>query len=1136
MAAVHGAGMRETLVVEVSDRGSESHVGQLRLYTVLAWSSVKNLKLRLHEETGVHLNRMRLYFGNTELRDDARMNELVGGCMSATATPLTTPRTTPSARDGGVHVATFLPALAETPLSGARDFAPAPAPGVPAPSPIARTDVIRLVLTVMRDRSVRSMGAENGSIHSHSSFDVPISLVPVFDQVQRAFDGGCIPKLAMDGSGGTYFLRGAKQRAHSLDSSRGGSDSDDEYDDARDADAWTGSAYASQHRRFDVSSMLPPMLPRQVSSFSAAKSAQQSGRWPVVACFKPSDEEPGCENNPRGLVGRRGQNWGLRRGVRAGEACAREVAAYLLDHGGFSNVPPAVMAVVAHKSLNYAMRPRAAAEYVSSDDEWSSSDEEIDVSLDGDFTKFEMHTSGSGSNDASEIEEEEEEEADAEAEGRAASSPNESVDMDDDSCSSSSCLIRLNTLPALLPRLGSHSSLSSAGSGSQCASPLAVVSGKRLGRLSLPLPPLAPVHNPFACDSPSSGGGGGGGGGSSPFGAVAPNSPSPMWKAERQRQRVAKRERQGQRRQRLRTSSLWVDGKIGSLQRFVEHNDVAGNIAPHLFPASEVHRLAILDIRLMNTDRNDANILVQYQDFHDDEVLLESFKKAASSLQSRTSLTTPPVRCDHASRSSPTTAQTEIAHIHNIVWEKNVGVAVERVGDGDDEESASCSPTTPSVSEQASPPTLLAPLTLSPPRTFAEALRGDRAVDATPPSSPSQALAAASAPSTPGERGGGGDTDASTSTLSDRVLISTDVHGWAVDRSELEFSPTSAGWISSASLSATAVEDAARAHAASRSRSPTTADAAAAAARGASTNPSPGRFRARTRGSSMGSESDDGYFDFASPRAWKEGEVKLIPIDHGYSMPDNLEIAWCDWCWFEWPQINEPLSDEMKQFVLALDPDAEAQMLREHLQIREPCLLTLNIGTTLLKKGVALGLTLYEIASIVVRDDLDAPSELERLDLQAKSLAAAAMRSSRSGSLTAFGVDSIGSSRALVRSISSPSQYISTPPPSSPTVRSKKDKEGGGLKPARLSSLMRPPTLMRVMSAPVDLSRMGTVSEPTLGGVQQNFDAVFKTPRGTGSGGSVLHDDSRFASAKRKATLMQVPADRAKESFKQLYR
>eukprot|EP01083_Nonionella_stella_P084411 233658_1 len=51
--------------------------------------------------------------------------------------------------------------------------------------------------------------------------------------------------------------------------------------------------------------------------------------------------------------------------------------------------------------------------------------------------------------------------------------------------------------------------------------------------------------------------------------------------------------------------------KIGSLQEFVNFDDVASDLAPSMFSAHEVHKIGILDIRLLNTDRNDSNLLVK---------------------------------------------------------------------------------------------------------------------------------------------------------------------------------------------------------------------------------------------------------------------------------------------------------------------------------------------------------------------------------------------------------------------------------------------------------------------------------------------------------------------------------------------
>lgn len=75
-----------------------------------------------------------------------------------------------------------------------------------------------------------------------------------------------------------------------------------------------------------------------------------------VGVFKPADEEPFAENNPRGYVPHKEDNdseW-LRQGIRPGELCLREVAAFLLDHDGFSGVPMTTLAEARHPALHTA--------------------------------------------------------------------------------------------------------------------------------------------------------------------------------------------------------------------------------------------------------------------------------------------------------------------------------------------------------------------------------------------------------------------------------------------------------------------------------------------------------------------------------------------------------------------------------------------------------------------------------------------------------------------------------------------------------------------------------------------------------------------------------------------------------------
>jgi hypothetical protein len=69
-----------------------------------------------------------------------------------------------------------------------------------------------------------------------------------------------------------------------------------------------------------------------------------------VAVFKPEDEEPMAINNPKGHSS--GGTEGYRRGVAPGEGAVREVAAFLLDHGHFSGVPPTALVSCHEMSSN----------------------------------------------------------------------------------------------------------------------------------------------------------------------------------------------------------------------------------------------------------------------------------------------------------------------------------------------------------------------------------------------------------------------------------------------------------------------------------------------------------------------------------------------------------------------------------------------------------------------------------------------------------------------------------------------------------------------------------------------------------------------------------------------------------------
>lgn len=65
--------------------------------------------------------------------------------------------------------------------------------------------------------------------------------------------------------------------------------------------------------------------------------------------------------------------------------------------------------------------------------------------------------------------------------------------------------------------------------------------------------------------------------------------------------------------------------KIASLQRFVDHDFDAGDLGPSGFSVSSVHRIGILDVRLLNLDRHAGNILVKKNKLENDGYVSESY-------------------------------------------------------------------------------------------------------------------------------------------------------------------------------------------------------------------------------------------------------------------------------------------------------------------------------------------------------------------------------------------------------------------------------------------------------------------------------------------------------------------------------
>ena len=113
-----------------------------------------------------------------------------------------------------------------------------------------------------------------------------------------------------------------------------------------------------------------------------------------------------------------------------------------------------------------------------------------------------------------------------------------------------------------------------------------------------------------------------------------------------------------------------------------------------------------------------------------------------------------------------------------------------------------------------------------------------------------------------------------------------------------------------------------------------------------------------------------------------EGRQRLYPIDHGYTLPTCL--ADLDFEWQMWPQSKRPFSEEVKAYISAIDVETDAA-LAEEAGIESEAVDLFKAATVVLKVGVELGMTLYELAGFFRRERLNEESGLELLFASCRS-------------------------------------------------------------------------------------------------------------------------------------------------------
>ncbi|KAL7138296.1 hypothetical protein ABFS83_10G153000 [Erythranthe nasuta] len=97
------------------------------------------------------------------------------------------------------------------------------------------------------------------------------------------------------------------------------------------------------------------------------------------------------------------------------------------------------------------------------------------------------------------------------------------------------------------------------------------------------------------------------------------------------------------------------------------------------------------------------------------------------------------------------------------------------------------------------------------------------------------------------------------------------------------------------------------------------------------------------------------------------GTAELVPIDHGFCLPESLEDPYFEW--LHWPQASIPFSESEVDYILCLDPFKDAELLRSELpSIGESSVRVLVLCTIFLKEATSYGLCLSDIGEMMTRE------------------------------------------------------------------------------------------------------------------------------------------------------------------------
>lgn len=117
----------------------------------------------------------------------------------------------------------------------------------------------------------------------------------------------------------------------------------------------------------------------------------------------------------------------------------------------------------------------------------------------------------------------------------------------------------------------------------------------------------------------------------------------------------------------------------------------------------------------------------------------------------------------------------------------------------------------------------------------------------------------------------------------------------------------------------------------------------------------------------------------------EDGQMVLIPIDHGYCMPYSFED--CTFEWLYWPQARQPFNIETIEYIKSMNAEKDIALLNFYgWDVPLECARTLRISTMLLQKCVEKGIvTPFAIGNLMCRETVRKESVIEEIIQEAES-------------------------------------------------------------------------------------------------------------------------------------------------------